>query len=187
MGKFKFNKTKIDGVQIIDPFFSEDERGFFLKSYHKGEFVENGIDVEFLEIFSSLSVKGVLRGLHFQNIQPQGKLIHVTKGEIFDVAVDLRKESKTYGEYVSVILSSDNKRHFYIPPEFAHGFLVLSDEAEVVYQLTDMYSSEGESGIIWNDTQIAIDWPLDDIGEENIILSQRDQNWNKLSETKTNF
>lgn len=125
-----------------------------------------------------------MRGLHFQYNQPQGKLVRVIKGEVFDVAVDLRKDSPTYSKYESVILSEDNKKQFYIPPGFAHGFLVLSDEAEFTYKCTDFYNGSDEGGIVWNDPDISIEWPLN---EDELILSEKDQKWKSLKNTSTNF
>ncbi len=184
MNKFKFIKTSINGVFIIEPTVFADERGYFMESYHKKEFEENGLKVDFVQDNQSKSTKGVLRGLHFQYTQPQGKLVRVIKGEVFDVAVDLRKNSSTYGKYESVILSEDNKKQFYIPPGFAHGFLVLSDEAEFTYKCTDFYNGSDEGGIIWNDLDININWPLDD---KELILSDKDQKWKTLKDTITDF
>ncbi|MBZ9570462.1 dTDP-4-dehydrorhamnose 3,5-epimerase [Methanobrevibacter sp. TMH8] len=184
MKKFNFIKTSIEGIFIIEPTIFGDERGYFLETYHKKEFEENGLNVNFVQDNQSKSTKGVLRGLHFQYTQPQGKLVRVIKGEVFDVAVDLRKDSTTYGEYISVILSEKNKKQFYIPPGFAHGFLVLSDEAEFTYKCTDFYNGPDEGGIIWNDPEIGIKWPLN---ENEMILSEKDMKWKSLSETPTDF
>jgi len=187
MGNFNFAPTKIEGVYVIKPICFEDDRGFFMETYNKQDFEDNGLFEEFVQDNHSKSRKGVLRGLHFQNNKPQGKVVRVIKGRIYDVAVDLRKSSKTYGEYVSVILSDENKKQFYIPPGFAHGFLTLSEEVEFVYKCTDFYDGDDEGGIIWNDEDINVDWPLDEIGEENLILSSKDINWKSLKETETNF
>jgi dTDP-4-dehydrorhamnose 3,5-epimerase len=187
MANFNFVKGEIEGVYVITPACFEDDRGFFMETYNKQEFEDNGLSVEFVQDNHSKSGKGVLRGLHFQYNKPQGKLVRVISGKIYDVAVDLRKSSKTYGEYVSVILSDENKKQFYIPPGFAHGFLALSDEVEFLYKCTDFYDGGDEGGIIWNDEDINIDWPLDEIGEENIILSPKDVNWKSLKDTETNF
>ncbi|MDR1820548.1 MAG: dTDP-4-dehydrorhamnose 3,5-epimerase [Methanobrevibacter sp.] len=187
MEKFNFVKTEIDGVYIIEPSCFEDERGFFMETYHRQDFKDNGLDVEFVQDNHSKSKKGVLRGLHFQCNKPQGKLVRVISGQVFDVAVDLRKSSKTYGDYVSVILSGENRKQLYVPPNFAHGFLVLSKEAEFVYKCTDFYDGEDEGGIIYNDKDIAIDWPLNEVGEENLVLSSKDLNWKSLKETETKF
>ncbi|OQD59363.1 dTDP-4-dehydrorhamnose 3,5-epimerase [Methanobrevibacter arboriphilus JCM 13429 = DSM 1125] len=184
MNKFKFTRTSIEGVFIIEPTVFTDDRGYFMESYHKKEFEENGLNIDFVQDNQSKSTKGVLRGLHFQYNQPQGKLVRVIKGEVFDVAVDLRKDSPTYSKYESVILSEDNKKQFYIPPGFAHGFLVLSDEAEFTYKCTDFYNGSDEGGIIWNDPDINIEWPLN---EEELILSEKDQKWKSLKDTSTSF
>jgi dTDP-4-dehydrorhamnose 3,5-epimerase len=187
MGNFNFISSKIEGVYIINPACFEDDRGFFMETYNKEDFEDNGLFVEFVQDNHSKSRKGVLRGLHFQYNKPQGKLVRVISGKIYDVAVDLRKSSKTYGDYVSVVLSDENKKQFYIPPGFAHGFVALSEEVEFVYKCTDFYDGSDEGGIIWNDDDINIDWPLDEIGEENLILSPKDIDWKSLKETKTNF
>jgi dTDP-4-dehydrorhamnose 3,5-epimerase len=187
MGNFNFIKSKIEGVYIINSACFEDDRGFFMETYNKQDFENNGLSVEFVQDNHSKSRKGVLRGLHFQYNKPQGKLVRVISGEIYDVAVDLRKSSKTYGDYVSVVLSDENKKQFYIPPGFAHGFVALSEEVEFVYKCTDFYDDRDEGGIIWNDKDINIDWPLDEIGEENLILSDKDVDWKSLKDTKTNF
>lgn len=185
MGKFKFMETSIEDVYIIEPAVFEDERGYFMETYHKEEFKEAGLDFSFVQDNQSKSKKGVLRGLHFQYTKPQGKLVRVIKGEVFDVAVDLRKDSPTYGKWEGVILSEENKKQFYVPEGFAHGFLVLSDEAEFIYKCTDFYDSEDEGGILWNDPDINIEWPIDDIDE--VTLSKKDKEWKTLKETKTCF
>lgn len=184
MKKFKFIKTSIEGIFIIEPTVFGDERGYFMETYHKKEFEENGLNVNFVQDNQSKSTKGVLRGLHFQYTQPQGKLVRVINGEVFDVAVDLRKNSATYGDYVSVILSEKNKKQLYIPPGFAHGFLVLSEEAEFTYKCTDFYNGQDEGGIIWNDSEIGIEWPLK---EKKMKLSEKDKDWKSLNETSTDF
>ncbi|MDR2967441.1 MAG: dTDP-4-dehydrorhamnose 3,5-epimerase [Methanobacteriaceae archaeon] len=184
MKKFNFVETSIKGVYIIEPTVFQDERGYFMETYHKKDFEENGLNMDFVQDNQSKSSKGVLRGLHFQYTQPQGKLVRVMKGEVFDVAVDLRKKSATYGKYESVILSEENKKQFYIPPGFAHGFLVLSDEAEFTYKCTDFYNGQDEGGIIWNDSKIGIEWPLK---EDEIILSEKDTMWKSLKDTATDF
>ena len=187
MGKFKIIKSEIEGVFTVEPTVFGDERGYFMETYNENDFKEEGIDLTFVQDNQSKSSKGVLRGLHFQYTQPQGKLVRVIKGEVFDVAVDLRKKSATYGKWVGEILSEENKKQLFVPKGFAHGFLVLSDEAEFVYKCTDFYNGDDEGGIIWNDPEIAIDWPLDGIGEENILLSEKDQLWKPLKETETDF
>ena len=185
MSKFTFHKTSIDGVIIIEPQVFGDERGYFMETYQREEFAEAGLDFEFVQDNQSKSKKGVLRGLHFQYTQPQGKLVRVISGEVFDVAVDLRKDSPTYGKWEGVILSEENKKQFYIPEGFAHGFVVLSDSAEFTYKCTDFYKADDEGGIKWDDPEIGIEWPIDDIDE--LILSEKDQEWKPLSETETNF
>lgn len=173
MGKFNFIKTDIDGVFIIEPTVFGDERGYFMETYHYDDFASAGIDVKFVQDNHSMSKKGVLRGLHFQKEFPQSKLVRVIKGEVFDVAVDLREGSPTYGKYVGSLLSSENRRQFYIPKNFAHGFLVLSDEAEFVYKVDDFYHPNDEGGLMWNDPDIAINWPIEE--GMKIILSEKDK------------
>lgn len=184
MGKFNFTKTSIEGVYVIEPTVFGDERGYFMETYRADEFKETGLDFNFVQDNQSKSKKGVLRGLHFQYTKPQGKLVRVIKGEVFDVAVDLRKDSPTYGKWEGVILSEENKKQFYVPEGFAHGFLVLSDEAEFTYKCTEFYDGADEGGIIWNDPGIGIDWPLDDI---EVSLSEKDEQWKTLKETVTDF
>ena len=185
MGKFKFIETSIKDVYIIEPTVFGDERGYFMETYHAGEFKEAGLDLKFVQDNQSKSKRGVLRGLHFQYNQPQGKLVRVIKGEVFDVAVDLRQNSPTYGKWEGIILSEENKKQFYVPEGFAHGFLVLSDEAEFTYKCTNFYSPEDEGGILWNDPEIGIEWPVEGIDE--IMLSEKDKQLKTLKETKTNF
>ncbi|MCK4706054.1 MAG: dTDP-4-dehydrorhamnose 3,5-epimerase [Gammaproteobacteria bacterium] len=151
--------TKIPDALILEPKIFGDERGFFFESFNKKQFKElTGIDKEFVQDNHSLSSRGVLRGLHYQIKQPQGKLVRVVHGEVFDVVVDLRKSSSTFGQWVGVVLSAENKRQFWIPEGFAHGFVVLSDEAEFLYKTTDYYAPEHERCIRWNDADLAIDW-----------------------------
>jgi dTDP-4-dehydrorhamnose 3,5-epimerase len=185
VGKFTFHKTEIEGVFIIEPQVFGDNRGYFMETYNLDEFKEAGIDKKFVQDNQSKSKKGVLRGLHFQSEHSQGKLVRVIKGEVFDVAVDLRKNSTTYGKWVGVKLSDENKKQFYIPEGFAHGFLVLSDEAEFVYKCTDLYHPEVEGGIAYNDPEIGIEWPTDGIDE--LILSEKDKKWKGLKESKIEF
>jgi dTDP-4-dehydrorhamnose 3,5-epimerase len=187
MGKFKFTYTEIEGVFIAEPAVFPDERGYFMETYNENDFKEEGIDLTFVQDNQSKSSKGVLRGLHFQKTQPQGKLVRVISGEVFDVAVDLRKASKTYGKWIGVRLSAENKKQFFIPKGFAHGFVVLSDEAEFVYKCTDFYKGDDEGGILWNDPDIGIEWPIEDIGEENILLSEKDKLWKPLKDTDVDF
>ncbi len=156
---FKFEETKLKGVFIITPQVFGDSRGYFMETYKKDEFAAAGIDREFVQDNESSSTRGVLRGLHFQKNHTQGKLVRVTKGEVFDVAVDVRPDSLTFGQWVGETLSSEEKNMIYIPEGFAHGFLVLSDTAEFVYKCTDVYDPSSEGGIPWNDPDIAVEWP----------------------------
>jgi dTDP-4-dehydrorhamnose 3,5-epimerase len=180
MGNFNFIKTKIDGVYIIEPKVFGDNRGYFMESYNQEHFEEAGLNMTFVQDNESKSSKGVLRGLHFQRKHSQGKLVRVTKGEVFDVAVDLRTGSETYGKWEAVILSEENKKQFYIPKGFAHGFLVLSDEAVFNYKCTDFYAPEYDGGVMWNDPDINIEWPLE--GIENILLSEKDKDHPSLKQ-----
>lgn len=173
MGKFNFIKTSIDGVIIVEPTAYGDSRGYFMETYQREDFINGGIDVEFVQDNQSMSVKGVLRGLHFQIKHSQSKLVRCIKGEVFDVAVDLREGSPTFGKWEGVILSAENKRQFFIPKGFAHGFLVLSDEAEFVYKVDDFYHPNDESGLMWNDPDIGIEWPIPENFE--IKLSDKDK------------
>lgn len=172
MGKFKKISTQLEGLYIIEPNVFPDDRGFFMESYNKRDFAEIGLEMEFVQDNHSHSKKGVLRGLHFQDKHPQGKLIRVVRGEVFDVAIDIRNGSSTFGRWDSVILSEENKRMFYVPKGFAHGFLVLSDEVDFLYKCTDYYYPKEDFGIIWNDHDIGIDWPLNGIEP---ILSGKDK------------
>lgn len=173
MGKFNFIETKIEGMYIIEPTVFGDDRGYFMETYNYNEFKDAGLDMVFVQDNQSKSKKGVLRGLHFQYKNSQGKLVRVIKGEVFDVGVDLRPGSKTFGQWVGVMLSAENKRQFYIPEGFAHGFLVTSDEAEFVYKCTNFYDPTSEGGLIWNDKDIAIDWPITE--DMDILLSGKDK------------
>ena len=178
-GNFTFTQTSIEGVTIIDVKSYCDDRGYFMETYKQPDFVAGGIDVDFVQDNQSSSVKGVLRGLHFQINHPQSKLVRVVSGEVFDVAVDLRPGSATYGKWEGVILSAENKRQFFIPRGFAHGFLVLSDTAEFCYKCDDIYHSNDEGGLMWNDPEIGIVWPAmqgDEVFDESkIILSDKDK------------
>ena len=160
MGKIKVtdNCNGIAGLKVIEPTVFGDARGYFMETYNYNDFKEAGIDCEFVQDNQSMSGKGVLRGLHFQKQYPQGKLVRVIRGQVFDVAVDLRKGSETYGKWYGIILSEENKKQFYIPEGFAHGFLVLSDIAEFCYKCTDFYHPGDEGGLAWNDPEIGIDW-----------------------------
>lgn len=160
---FQFEKTKLDGLYLIKPQVFGDSRGYFMETYKKTDFLNAGIDVEFVQDNESRSTKGVLRGLHFQKAHTQGKLVRVTKGTVFDVAVDVRPDSKTFGQWVGVTLSAEDKTMLYIAEGFAHGFLVLSDEAEFIYKCTDVYDPSSEGGIMWNDPALKINWPELDV------------------------
>ncbi|ARN73885.1 dTDP-4-dehydrorhamnose 3,5-epimerase [Oceanicoccus sagamiensis] len=154
-------ETTIPDLKIFEPQVFGDERGFFIETFRQSYFEELGLDVQFVQDNHSSSSKGVLRGLHYQVKKPQGKLVRVIKGEVYDVAVDLRKSSPTFGQHVGVNLSAKNKRIFWVPPGFAHGFVVLSDMAEFVYKCTEYYTPEYERSLLWNDPALNIDWPID--------------------------
>ena len=178
-GNFTFSKTSIDGVIVVDVKSYGDARGYFMETYKKPDFVAGGIDVDFVQDNQSSSVKGVLRGLHFQINHPQSKLVRVVSGKVFDVAVDLRPSSPTYGKWEGTVLSAENKRQFFIPRGFAHGFLVLSDSAEFAYKCDDIYHPNDECGLMWNDPEIGVEWPPLD-GDEvldpsKLILSDKDK------------
>lgn len=173
MGKFKFIETGIDDLFIIESQRFGDARGYFMETYNEKDFHDAGLTMRFVQANESRSCKGVLRGMHFQKNFPQGKLVRCTKGEVYDVAVDLRKDSKTYGKWYGVNLSEENKRQFYVPEGFAHGFYVLSDVAEFVYQVTNLYHPEDEGALFWNDPDVGIKWPLID-GVE-VLLSEKDK------------
>lgn len=177
MSKFKFTETKIKDLYIIEPTVFNDDRGYFMESYNERYFKDAGLNINlnFVQDNESMSKKGVLRGLHFQEKYPQDKLVRVIKGKIFDVAIDLRKDSPTYLQWEGIILSSKNKKQFYIPKGFAHGYLVLSEQAVFSYKCSDYYHPEYENGIIYNDPNINIDWPL--LDPNDIILSEKDKNW----------
>lgn len=199
MGQIKVEKNAggIDGLCIIEPAVHGDNRGYFMETYNKKDMNEAGLDMNFVQDNQSCSKKGVLRGLHFQKQYPQGKLVRVIRGRVFDVAVDLRSDSETYGRWHGVELTEDNKKQFYIPEGFAHGFLVLSDIAEFCYKVTDFYHPGDESGIAWNDPEIGIIWP-EIVGEysgganaegytfkdgTSLVLSDKDQIWLGLKDT----
>ena len=172
-----FEETFLDGVILVTPKIFLDERGFFFESYKKSDFFDIGIREEFLQDNHSKSIKGVLRGLHFQK-EPyaQGKLIRCVYGEIFDVAVDIRKDSPTFGKWYGTILSAENKKMLWIPKGFAHGFLTLSETAEIIYKVSGSeYNASYDAGIIWNDPSINIAWPLEDYGIKKPILSSKDE------------
>lgn len=194
MGKITVTKCPIEGLYIIEPTVYGDSRGYFMETYNQQDMHDAGLDMVFVQDNQSMSVKGVLRGLHFQKEYPQGKLVRAIKGKVFDVAVDMRKDSATYGQWYGVELSEENKKQFYISEGFAHGFLVLSDVAEFCYKVTDFYHPGDEGGLAWNDPKIGIEWPQL-VGEYKgnasaegyslcdgtpLILSDKDQKWNNL-------
>ena len=186
MGKFQIEKCgEIDGLYLIQPTVFGDSRGYFMETYNYEEFKEAGLDMVFVQDNQSSSTKGVLRGLHYQKKHTQGKLVRVLSGEVFDVAVDIRKGSKTYGKWFGVTLSAEKKNMFYIPEGFAHGFVVLSETATFNYKCTDFYSPEHDGGLLWNDEDIAIEWPLD--GIEEILLSEKDKKQKKFKELDLPF
>ena len=159
MGQISVTKTPIEGLLVIDPTVHGDDRGYFTETYNQKDFSEAGIDAVFVQDNESMSKKGVLRGLHFQKEFPQAKLVRVIEGSVFDVAVDMRPGSLTYGKWHGEILTEDNHRQFFIPEGFAHGFLVLSDRARFCYKVTDFYHPGDEGGLAWNDPAIGIEWP----------------------------
>lgn len=197
MGQIKVTKAPIEGLYIIEPAVHGDSRGYFMETYNQKDMEENGLNMVFVQDNQSMSTKGVLRGLHFQKEFPQGKLVRVIKGAVYDVAVDLRSGSETYGKWYGVELTEENKKQFYISEGFAHGFLVLSDTAEFCYKVTDFYHPGDEGGLAWNDPEIGIEWPkvfgeyqgnasaagyhLEDGTALN--LSDKDQKWLGLKET----
>ena len=179
MGKITVETTPIEGLLVITPTVFGDNRGYFMETYNAADFKEAGIDCSFVQDNQSASKKGVIRGLHFQINYPQDKLVRVIKGEVFDVAVDMRKGSKTYGQWFGIRLSEENKKMFFIPKNFAHGFLVLSDYAEFTYKCTELYHPNDEGGIIYNDPDIGINWPDDGL---ELIFSEKDKKWPTLKE-----
>ena len=192
MGQIKVTEQHIKGLYVIEPTVHGDERGYFMETYNYNDMKEAGIDAVFVQDNQSLSTKGVLRGLHYQKEHPQGKLVRVIRGAVFDVAVDIRKGSDTYGRWFGVELSAENKKQFYISPGFAHGFIVLSDVAEFCYKCTDFYHPEDEGGIAWKDPSIGIEWPgvvrKDDgymLGDGTPLnLSPKDLKWSNLISIK---
>ena len=191
MGQIKVTKAPIEGLYVIEPTVHGDSRGYFVETYNQKDMHEAGLDMVFVQDNQSMSTKGVLRGLHFQKQHPQGKLVRVIRGRVFDVAVDLRSDSGTYGKWYGVELTEENKKQFYISEGFAHGFLVLSDVAEFCYKCTDFYRPGDEGGLAWNDPEIGIEWP-GLVGEyrgsasaagyrladgTGLNLSEKDQKW----------
>lgn len=166
----KIIKTELPDCIVIEPAVHGDARGFFYESFHAGKFADAGLDLKFVQTNVSRSAHGVLRGLHYQWPNPQGKLVSVLEGEVYDVAVDIRVGSPTFGRWAAAILSAENKRHFWIPEGYAHGFAVLSENASFIYQCTALYEAASDAGVRWNDAAIAIDWPL-----ARPLLSEKDQ------------
>jgi len=179
MGKITVETCDIEGLKIITPAVYGDARGYFMETYNYNDFKEAGIDQVFVQDNQSASKRGVLRGLHYQIEHPQDKLVRVVRGEVYDVAVDLREGSATYGKWYGVLLSEENKKQFFIPKRFAHGFLVLSEYAEFCYKCTDFYHPGDEGGLRYNDPDIGIDWPIPEGMELNI--NDRDRNWESFA------
>ncbi|MBR6328729.1 MAG: dTDP-4-dehydrorhamnose 3,5-epimerase [Lachnospiraceae bacterium] len=182
MGKISVETCHIEGLKIITPTVFGDERGYFMETYNYNDFAEAGIDCTFVQDNQSSSRKGVLRGMHFQKNFPQDKLVRVISGEVFDCVIDMRKGSPTYGQWFGVVLSAENKKQFFIPKNFAHGFLVLSDKAEFTYKCTDFYHPDDEGGVAWNDPEVGIEWPIPE-GME-LTLSPKDEKWPGISAYK---
>ncbi|WP_296009640.1 dTDP-4-dehydrorhamnose 3,5-epimerase [uncultured Adlercreutzia sp.] len=185
-GNFTFRETSIEGVVVVDAKAFGDSRGYFMETYKKSDFARGGINVDFVQDNQSSSTRGVLRGLHFQINHPQSKLVRVASGEVFDVAVDLRPGSPTYGQWEGVVLSGENRRQFFIPRGFAHGFLVLSDQAVFCYKCDDVYHPNDEGGLMWNDPDLGIEWPALNgsvlFDESEILLSDKDKKHPPLKE-----
>lgn len=181
MAEIKVVETPIKDLVVIEPSVFGDDRGYFMETYSQDEFKKHGLDMVFVQDNESKSKKGVLRGLHFQSKFPQGKLVRVTQGKVWDVGVDLREGSPTYGQWYGVELSDENKKMFYVPEGFAHGFIVLSDEAVFNYKCTNPYRPEYDGGIRWNDPEIAVEWPELDT---EVLLSPKDQELPYLEEVK---
>ncbi|MEF9918200.1 MAG: dTDP-4-dehydrorhamnose 3,5-epimerase [Eubacterium sp.] len=181
MAAITVKKTQIEGLVIVQPAVFGDERGYFMETYNKEEYEKAGLTMTFIQDNESKSKKGVLRGLHFQSQYSQGKLVRCTEGVVWDVGVDLRAGSKTYGQWAGVTLSAENKTMFYIPEGFAHGFLVLSDEATFNYKCTNLYAPEYDGGIRWNDPDIGVEWPIEGL---DLLLSEKDQKQPFLKDVK---
>lgn len=173
MGKLTIEKTPIDGAVIVTPAVYGDERGYFTETYNERDYIEAGIDVHFVQDNQSRSRRGVLRGLHFQKTYPQSKLVRVLEGEVFDVAVDLRPGSPTYGQWTGVVLTAENHKQFFVPRGFAHGFLVLSETATFAYKCDEFYHPEDEGGLAWNDPTIGVEWPI--APDMELLLSEKDR------------
>ena len=180
MGKITVETCEIEGLKIITPTVFGDARGYFVETYNYNDYKEAGIDQIFVQDNQSSSVKNVLRGMHFQIRYPQDKVVRVIAGEVFDVALDLRPGSKTYGKWHGVVLSAENKKQFFVPKNFAHGFLVLSDYAEFAYKCTDFYHPGDEGGIMYNDPEVGIEWPIAPGCEP--IMSERDHKWGGIKQ-----
>lgn len=183
MGKISVETCEIEGLKVITPQVFGDSRGYFMETYQYEDFAKAGIDVTFVQDNQSSSTKGVLRGLHFQINYPQDKLVRVVRGSVFDVAVDLREGSATYGKWFGVVLSEENKKQFFIPKNFAHGFYVLSDTAEFCYKCSDYYHPNDEGGLAWNDPEIGVRWPL--IEGVPLNLSEKDKAWGSFAEYRS--
>ena len=173
MGKITVTPCGVEGLYIIEPQVFPDARGYFFESWNEQAFADAGLNMKFVQDNQSMSVKGVLRGCHFQKEHPQGKLVRVLRGSVYDVAVDMRQSSPTFGKWFGVELSAENKKQFYIPEGFAHGFLVLSDEAEFAYKCTDFYAPGDEGGLLWSDPEVGIEWPITE--DMEILLSDKDR------------
>ena len=182
MGKITVETCEIEGLKVITPTVFTDERGYFIETYNYNDYKEAGIDEIFVQDNQSSSSKGVLRGLHFQINYPQGKLVRALKGEVFDDAVDLREGSPTFGKWYGVLLTEENKKQFFVPKNFAHGFLVLSDYAEFAYKCTDFYHPNDEGGLAWNDPDIGVEWPIPK--GMQLIQSEKDTKWGGIKEFK---
>lgn len=180
MGKITVETCEIEGLKVITPTVFGDSRGYFMETYNYNDFKDAGIDQIFVQDNQSASTKNVLRGLHFQMNYPQDKLVRVVAGEVFDVAVDLRPDSKTYGKWFGVTLSAENKKQFFIPKNFAHGFFVLSDYAEFAYKCTDFYHPNDEGGLKYDDPDIGIEWPF--ASKEDLVMSEKDTKWGGIKE-----
>jgi dTDP-4-dehydrorhamnose 3,5-epimerase len=184
MGNFTFTPTAIAGLTVIEPVVYGDSRGYFMETYQSEEWGRAGLPCDFVQDNQSKSRRGVLRGLHFQKNNPQGKLVRAISGEVYDVGVDLREGSPTYGKYYGLILSAENKKQLYVPEGFAHGFCALSETAEFVYKCTRLYDPADECGILWNDQSIGIDWPLKGV---DVLLSEKDKALPMLKDLEFSF
>lgn len=175
-------ETALPGVLLIEPNVHKDNRGLFMETYHRGRYQEYGIKEDFVQDNYSESKKNTLRGLHYQLNNPQGKLVQVLEGEVFDVAVDIRRGSPSYGKWVAEVLSDKNHKQIYVPPGFAHGFCVLSDTVRFIYKCTDIYNSKDEYGVLWSDAELNIDWPI-----QNPVLSEKDRSLPTLSDVNKDY